>query len=167
MTSISRRSRMLIGCLAGALATAASLPASAQSAIAQGDMEADAPAAPEEEAAATPSKGEARLAKLLDGRVAGEPVRCISAFRNVQMQTIDGTAYVYGSGNRIWVQRTRNPADIDDNDVLVTDRREASQLCRLDIASTVDRISGFFTGAVFFEDFVPYTRVKPESGREG
>ena len=54
-----------------------------------------------------------------------------------------------------------------DSDVLVAERREASQLCRLDIASTVDRNTGFFTGAVFFEDFVPYTRVKPESGSEG
>lgn len=167
MTLISRRSRMLIGCLAAALATAASLSLPVQAAIARGDLEADAAAAPDEEAAAAPTKGEQRLAKLLEGRVAGEPVRCISAFRNVQMQTIDGTAYVYGSGNRIWVQRTRNPDKIDDNDVLVTDRREASQLCRLDVASTVDRNSGFFTGAVFFEDFVPYTRVKPESGREG
>lgn len=167
MIRISRRSRMLIGCFAAALATAASLSLPAQAAIARGDLEAEAAAVPDEETPATLSKGEQRLAKLLDGRVAGEPVRCISAFRNVQMQTIDGTAYVYGSGNRIWVQRTRNPAKIDDNDVLVTERREASQLCRLDIASTVDRNTGFFTGAVFFEDFVPYTRVKPESGSEG
>lgn len=168
MIRISPRSRLLAGCLAGALATAASLALPAQVAIARGDLEADVTAAaPEEETPATPTKGEQRLAKLLEGRVAGEPVRCISAFRNVQMEAIDGTAYVYGSGNRIWVQRTRNPGDIDSNDILVNDRREASQLCRLDIASTIDRNTGFFTGAVFFEDFVPYTRVKPGSGSGG
>lgn len=166
MIRISRQRRMLIGCLGAALATAASLALPAQVAIARGDLEADVTAAPEDEAPA-PTKGEQRLAKLLEGRVAGEPVRCISAFRNVQMQAIDGTAYVYGSGNQIWVQRTRNPADIDSNDILVNDRREASQLCRLDIASTIDRNTGFFTGAVFFEDFVPYTRVKPGSGSGG
>lgn len=154
MHRISRQPRLLIGCLAAAL-TAAALPAAAQS-----DVEAEATAAPL-------SKGEQRLAKLLDGRVAGEPVRCIRAFRNVPMRTIEGTAYVYGSGNTIWVQRTRDPEQIDDDDVLVINRRESTQLCRLDFSTTIDRFTGFFTGAVFLEDFVPYTRAKPEAAGEG
>ena len=154
MHRISRHPRVLIGCLAAAL-TAAAFPAAAQS-----DVEAEAAAAP-------PSKGEQRLAKLLAGRVAGEPVRCIRAFRNVPMQTIEGTAYVYGSGNTIWVQRTRDPGQIDEDDVLVINRREATQLCRLDFTTTIDRFTGFFTGAVFLEDFVPYTRVKAAGAGEG
>lgn len=110
------------------------------------------------------TKGEKRLAKLLEGRVAGEPVRCIRTMPSQRMQTIDGTAYVYGSGNTIYVQRTRNPDQIDDNDALVTTRFNATELCRLDQMTTVDRVLGVFTGAVFFEDFVPYTRVKSEAG---
>jgi hypothetical protein len=114
------------------------------------------------EAIANPvnTKGEARLSRLLAGRVAGEPVRCIRSLPSQRMQTIDGTAYVYGSGNTIYVQRTRTPHRINDNDALVTNRFNGSQLCRLDIMTTVDPVNGFFTGAVFFEDFVPYTRVK-------
>lgn len=111
--------------------------------------------------------GEERLAKLLDGREAGEPVRCIRTLPSQRMTTIDGTAYVYGSGNTIYVQRTRNPDDINANDALVTTRFSASQLCRLDQMTTVDRVLGVFTGAVFFEDFVPYTRVRPETAGEG
>ncbi len=117
--------------------------------------------------AAPPTKGEARLAKLIEGRVAGEPVRCIRSLPSQRMTTIDRTAYVYGSGNTIYVQRTRNPDQIDDNDALVTQRFNASELCRLDQMTTVDRVLGFFTGAVFFEDFVPYTRVKSNEGGEG
>ena len=117
--------------------------------------------------ASPPTKGEARLAKLLDGRVAGEPVRCIRSLPSQRMTTIDRTAYVYGSGNTIYVQRTRDPDQIDDNDALVTQRFNASELCRLDQMTTVDRVLGFFTGAVFFEDFVPYTRVKSNEGGEG
>lgn len=106
------------------------------------------------------TKGEKRLAKLLEGRVAGEPLRCIRALPTQRMQTIDGTAYVYGSGNTIYVQRTTNPGQIDSNDALVTNRFNASEICRLDQMTTVDLVAGIFTGAVFFEDFVPYTRVK-------
>ncbi|NBB25686.1 hypothetical protein GVM20_11160 [Porphyrobacter sp. SLTP] len=117
--------------------------------------------------AAPPTKGEARLAKLIEGRVAGEPVRCIRTLPSQRMTTIDRTAYVYGSGDTIYVQRTRNPRQIDDDDALVTQRFNASELCRLDQMTTVDRVLGFFTGAVFFEDFVPYTRVKPNEAGEG
>jgi hypothetical protein len=83
------------------------------------------------------------------------------------MQTIEKTAYVYGRGSTIYVQRTSSPDRIDDGDALVTNRFNASELCKLDQMTTVDRVLGFFTGAVFFEDFVPYTRTKGEAGAEG
>ncbi|WP_233991918.1 hypothetical protein [Porphyrobacter sp. AAP82] len=161
MIRISRRARMLTGCLAAALATAASLAWPAQAAIARGAMEAEAP---DEGAAASPNKGEQRLARLLEGRVAGEPVRCIPAFRNLSMQTIDRTAYVYGRGDTIYVQRTRNPKQIDNSDYLRVIRRDSTQLCREDQTVQVEPFSGMLSGAVFFEDFVPYTRVKPAAG---
>lgn len=108
------------------------------------------------------TEGEERLAKLLEGRVAGEPMTCIRQLPNDRMTTIDGTAYVYGRGRTIYVQRTRNPDKIDDRDTLVSRRFNATQLCRMDVLSTIDPVNGFFTGAVFFEDFVPYTRVDEE-----
>lgn len=139
-------SRPVIAGLAAALAATLALPALAQD---------DAAPAPAQQ-----TKGEARLAKLLEGRVAGEPVRCIRGPRNIPMQAIDRTAYVYGRGETIWVQRTANPDNIDSDDALVTIRFGASELCKLDQMNTVDRVLGFMTGVVFFEDFVPYTRVK-------
>ncbi|QDH33776.1 hypothetical protein [Porphyrobacter sp. YT40] len=154
-----KRATFLTSALVAAAASGLALtPLAAQDA---GDVETGA------KAPAPQTKGEARLAKLLEGRVAGEPVNCIRTLPNQRMQTIDGTAYVYGSGNTIYVQRTRDPSAIDDNDALVTNRFNATQLCRLDITTTVDRVLGFFTGTVFFEDFVPYTRVKPDAPAEG
>lgn len=146
------------GLAAAALALAPNVSAAAQ----------DAPADIEAEAEAPPlTKGEKRLAKLLEGRVAGEPVTCIRTLPSQRMQTIDGTAYVYGQGSTIYVQRTRNPDRIDDNDALVTNRVNATQLCRMDITTTIDPLTGIFSGAVFFDDFVPYTRVKTEAPAEG
>lgn len=107
------------------------------------------------------TEGEKELAKLLEGRVAGEPRRCIRNYPSQRLRTIDETAYVYGRGNTIYVQRTRDPESIDDNDVLVI-RTLGSQLCRLDQVTTIDRFGGFFNGIVFFEDFIPYTRVNEE-----
>ena len=118
----------------------------------------------EAEDAPVMTKGEKRLAKLLEGREAGEPQRCIRTRPNERMQTIDGTAYVYGSGKTIYVQRTKNPEQIDDNDALVTRRFNPSQMCRMDITHTIDPFIGMFTGAVFFDDFIPYTRVDKDEG---
>ncbi|MEE4540312.1 MAG: hypothetical protein V2J51_17690 [Erythrobacter sp.] len=111
------------------------------------------------------TKGEQRLAEMLEGRVAGEPQDCIRTHPNEPLTTIDGTAYVYGRGDTIYVQRTQNPESIKRYETLVQ-RRFGSvlQLCKLDIVTTIDPVLGFFTGTVFFEDFIPYTRVDEEAG---
>lgn len=101
------------------------------------------------------SKGEARLAKLIEGRVAGEPERCIRDFPVRSFQVIDGTAIVYKIGRTVWVNRTRDPDSLDDRDTLVF-RRFGSQVCSTDIVTTIDPVGGFFTGNVFLSEFVPY-----------
>ena len=112
----------------------------------------------EDEAKPEMTKGEKELAKLLEGREAGKPVSCIRNFPIQQLRVINKTALVYGRGRTIYVQRTRNPQDIDDGEVLVTRHFGGSDLCRLDNVTTVDRHGGFFSGVIFFEDFVPYTK---------
>lgn len=161
MTRLSPPVRPLVTGLAAALALAVGVPALAQG-QSQSDVETDVAAEPA-------TKGEKRLAELLEGREAGEPVRCIRTLPTQRMQTIDKTAYVFGSGNTIYVQRTRDPGAIDNNETLVTQRfgSSGSQLCRLDMATTVDPVLGMFTGAVFFEDFVPYTRVEDDPADRG
>jgi len=102
--------------------------------------------------------GEEKLAKMLEGREAGKPTSCISTFDNRELQIIDKTALVYGSGDTIYVNRPENPERLDSNDILVT-YPTGSQLCRLDRVNTVDRSGHFVTGFVALTDFVPYRRV--------
>jgi hypothetical protein len=104
--------------------------------------------------------GEEKLAKLLDGRVAGDPKSCITTNRSDNMQVIDNTAIVYKDGNTIWVNRTAHPENLDRDDILVINRFSGSQLCKLDQVTTIDQGSGFFNGVVFLQDFVPYKKIE-------
>ena len=91
------------------------------------------------------TRGEAKLAKMLEGRVAGEPENCISTFGSRSLTQIDETALVYKSGSTIWVNYTRNPEAIDESDVMVIKRWSSSRLCRMDQIKLVDRGGGFLT----------------------
>ncbi|MGN3974933.1 hypothetical protein [Tsuneonella sp. SYSU-LHT278] len=102
--------------------------------------------------------GEAKLEKMLEGRVAGEPRSCINTFLNRSSTIVDGTAVVYGTGRTIWVNRPANARDLDSWDALLV-RQFGTQLCRQDIVTTFDSASGMYTGNVFLTEFVPYTRV--------
>jgi hypothetical protein len=102
-------------------------------------------------------KGEARLAKLIEGRVAGEPVTCISAPRSTRLEVIDRVGVVYDAGNTIYVARVDNPSSLRDSDVLLV-QRQGSQLCRQDVRTTFDRYNGHTTGVVFLSEFVPYSK---------
>jgi hypothetical protein len=111
----------------------------------------------------TAEKGEARLAKMLEGRVAGEPRNCITSFQSRNVQVIDETAVVYDAGKTVWVARPRNPKMLDRFDVLVMERH-GPQICANDMMRTIDPTSGFTTGVVFLDDFVPYTRSENSAG---
>ena len=102
--------------------------------------------------------GEAKLEKMLEGRVAGEPRSCINTRVHRDSTVINNTAVVYGRGKTIWVNRTVHPDSLNDWDSLLT-RQHGTQLCRQDIVTTFDRSSGMYTGNIFLTEFVPYTRV--------
>jgi hypothetical protein len=106
---------------------------------------------------ATAEKGEARLAKMIEGRTAGSPVTCVSALNSNRMEVIDETAIVYDAGKTVYVGRPIDPSVLDPNDVLVT-KRYGSQFCASDSMRMVDRDGGFMTGIVFLKNFVPYTK---------
>ena len=102
--------------------------------------------------------GEERLAKMLEGRTAGEARDCIFTPGNANLTVIDKTAIVYKAGGKVWVNRTANPEQIDDDDILVIRRFSGSSLCRQDTITLADRSTGMFTGVIFLEDFVPYEK---------
>jgi hypothetical protein len=102
--------------------------------------------------------GEEKLAKLLEGREAGEPVDCISFSRARDARIINKTAIVYGHGRTIWVNRPMNAEDLDDDDVMFNST-SLSRLCKLETIRLLDSSQFFFTGFVGLEQFVPYRRV--------
>jgi hypothetical protein len=109
--------------------------------------------------ARTKQTGEEKLAKILEGREAGDPVSCIPLWETRESRVIDKTAIVYGRGNTVWVNRPTNADRLDDNDVMVTDLR-TNQLCNVDVVQMHDRGLGFFwRGFVGLQDFVPYRKV--------
>lgn len=105
---------------------------------------------------------EAKLAKLLEGRVAGEPQDCISLTNARSSQIIDKTAIVYRAGSTLWVNRPRGGASsLDDDDIMVT-KTIGSQLCSIDTVQLHDRTSNMYSGFVSLGEFVPYRRAKAE-----
>lgn len=102
-------------------------------------------------------KNQAQFEKLIEGRVAGEPVSCIPAFQAKDLQVIEGVALVYGRGDTIYVARPTHPDSLRWDDIIVINR-VGGQLCHTDIIRTVDRMSGFTTGALFIDRFVPYKK---------
>ena len=94
---------------------------------------------------------------MLEGRVAGQPRSCISAFSFDRMQILDHTAMIYETGDTIWVSRPAYPHSLDTSDIVVI-KRTGGQLCKQDIIRTVDRTNGFTTGVVFMGDWIPYRR---------
>ena len=109
-------------------------------------------------AATTAEKGEARLARMLEGRTAGEPVGCITTLRANKLQVIDEVGLVYDAGETIYVARPTDPRMLRRTDALVMERFSPSRLCVDEPIRTVDRHGGYFTGVVFLQDLVPYTR---------
>jgi hypothetical protein len=107
--------------------------------------------------AKSPEENEAKLARMLEGRTAGEPVSCISALNSNRIEVIEHVGIVYDAGDTIYVARPSDPRQLGRDDVVVIDRH-SSQLCTTDVIRTIDRYQGFTTGAVFLDKFVPYTK---------
>lgn len=101
---------------------------------------------------------EAELAKLLEGRVAGEPRDCIRLHAARGSTIIDETAIVYRIGSTLWVNRPEGGArSLDDDNILVT-RLTGSRLCSIDTVELRDRSSYMYSGFVSLGEFVPYRR---------
>jgi len=102
--------------------------------------------------------GEEKLAKILEGRVAGEPERCLPMSATNDLKIVDKTALVYGRGKTVWVNRPSNADSLDDDDILVR-RSHTAQVCSLDMVKLVERSSLMQVGTVGLTEFVPYRKV--------
>ncbi len=110
--------------------------------------------------------GEAELAELLEGRIAGDPVECLPDSRRDTMQAIDGTAFVFRLGDTLYVNRPSGVRTLDWNDLPVFNSF-GSRLCARDRVELRDRSSHMPGPVLLLGEFVPYRRADQARPREG
>lgn len=108
------------------------------------------------------ARDEASLSAQLRGfEPAGPPVQCVSSRDLRGNRSAGETAIVFsGTGGRLWVNRP--PAgcpDLSFSRALKT-RTPSTRLCRGDIATVFDPVSGFTYGGCGLGEFEPYRRVR-------
>jgi hypothetical protein len=108
-------------------------------------------------------RGEAELAKVIKGRVAGKPVRCLPLRGNDQVEVYGGTAIVYrGVGSTLFVNRP-DGADMLHRDDIPVQRVFGAQVCRGDQVRLVDRLTRQPRSFVRLAEFVPYRKAGARS----
>ncbi|WP_341209516.1 hypothetical protein [uncultured Sphingomonas sp.] len=116
-----------------------------------------AAAAPAQAARSSPDED---MAKLLKGRVAEAPVRCIpvSPTDNNAVQIVSQRALVWRIGSRLYVNVPQARAEtLDDDDILITEPF-GGQLCRNDQVRPINRGSRIPKASLLLGNFTPYVR---------
>jgi hypothetical protein len=102
------------------------------------------------------------LMKELNGKVAGEPVNCISDFNATNTIRVSDNILLYRvSGRLVYQNNLRSTCSglARDNDIIVSEQF-GSQKCKGDIIRLVDRTSGMTGGVCSLGEFVPYRSEK-------
>lgn len=107
--------------------------------------------------AAANEKGEAKLAKLIDGRVAGKPVHCLDTSQRRNLEVVDRTALVFKDGDTYYVNRPAGAEFLSWSDIPVFEIW-GGQLCQLDMVRLHDRSTGMRGPTLSMGEFVPYKR---------
>lgn len=111
-------------------------------------------------AQAARSSPDADLARLLKGRVAEAPVRCIpvSPTDSNSVQIISQRALAWRIGSRIYVNVPQARAEtLDDDDIVITEPF-GGQLCRNDQVRPLNRMSRIPKASLLLGNFTPYVR---------
>lgn len=102
-------------------------------------------------------KQTAELDKALAGKVAGEKVSCINREPQTNLTVISNNVLLY-KVNRKLVYKSEligSCNGLTRGDIIIT-RSFGSQMCRGDMTTTADRMSGMMSGACALGDFIPY-----------
>lgn len=121
-------------------------------------------AAPATARQSTQERGEAELAKQLNGLVPGKPQDCIMLSRVEGSDIVDGTAIIYRTlGGVTYVNRPRGAEMLREDDIPVQ-FVWGSQLCRMDRVKLLDRSTRMDRGVASLGEFVPYTKPGKKAG---
>jgi hypothetical protein len=105
-----------------------------------------------------PSGPDPKLAKAIEGRVAGKPQSCIDLTDANGAEAFDGGILYNGSRRTVYVNNVPECRSFGSNDLMIN-RVYSSQLCRGDIVTFADRNSGIPGRSCILGDFTPYKKV--------
>lgn len=102
-------------------------------------------------------KQAARLEAALAGKVAGEPVDCISRYPQASLTAISDSVLLYRMSGKLVYRNDLigSCPGLSRGDTLVV-RPFGSQYCRGDLARSADLTNGMVTGACALGSFTPY-----------
>jgi hypothetical protein len=106
------------------------------------------------------AQAQAKLNKLLAGKVPGPPQSCLPPYRQNDMIVIDDYTIAFRDGtDRVWINKPRGGCNLLSAGpyALVTHSVGGMGLCRGDIGHVVDTLSHSQVGSCVMSDFVPYT----------
>lgn len=103
------------------------------------------------------AQGEAKLAHLLEGRVAGKPVQCLDSSQRRDLEVVDRTALVFKDGDTYYVNRPSGAGFLTWTDVPVF-KLYSDQLCSKDLVHLHDRSTWMPGATLSLNEFVPYKR---------
>ena len=127
-------------------------------AAAAATLSACAPMAQSADAGALTPRQLALLDHNLSGKVAGEPVSCLTSEPGAQTIRVSDSVLLYRvSGNLVYKNDLRSscPGLARDSDIIVTETHGMGP-CRGDIIHLVDRTSGMRGASCSLGDFTPY-----------
>lgn len=104
------------------------------------------------------ARAEAQFQRLIAGKVAGQPVSCISDLRS-NMTVIDDGLVVFRQGAKVYTNNFRGGScsPLGSGFYALLTRSGGSGLCSGDIADVVDTNSGMTVGSCALGEFTPYT----------
>lgn len=104
-------------------------------------------------------KQQKKLDRKLAGRVAGEPVSCITQMRGRSDYTaISDDILIYEVGSTVYVNQPYNGCRGAENNAIISSR-PTSQLCSGEILEVRDLTSGTSYGSCALGKFTPYRKV--------
>lgn len=95
--------------------------------------------------------------KTLAGKVAGPATKCLPTYRSNDMTVIDEGTILFRDGRTTYVNNTLGRCNqLGRSGYAMVTRNVGPQLCRGDIATVTDTMSGMTVGSCSLGDFVPY-----------
>lgn len=107
------------------------------------------------------AKAQAELAKVLAGRTPGKPVSCVPNSTNMNVRQIGPNTLIYSNvGRTIWRNDPPGGCIGAGRGYALISRTTTGSVCRGDIVTIRDMVSGVDYGSCSLGDFVPYTKAK-------